>query len=211
MEIKYTLEKEDYLQFNLKQLSSDKRTKKSMGIQMLIPMLILVVLGIFFLATGAMTLAKGGLLLVLLIAWPFIYVNFFKKSVKKRLIRIIDQRAKELNLGPRTLRIDEKGLRDVHGSLPFSRLHHIEESKGYYFFHETQDAAYILPKRDLTQEQVDYITNLLAKINEKYGKKEAEEKKETKKEKAAKTEKVAETETVTETETVAEAETEKED
>lgn len=173
MEIKYMLEKEDYLQFNLKQLSRHKKTKRAMGIQIILPMIVLLVMGLFLGLKGQLNLFKIGVLVLLLVAWPFIYIRFFKRSLKKRLLRIIDQREKELHLGPRTLRIDEKGLRDVYGSLPFTRLHHIEETVGYYFFHETEEAAYILPKRDLNQEQLDYIKNLLQRIHEKFGKKEA--------------------------------------
>lgn len=172
MEINYTLEKEDYLQFNLKQLTHNKRTKRAMIIQMIIPTLVILAITIFFGIKGELSPLRLGLCVFLLFAWPFVYIKFFKSSVKKRLIRIIDKKADELNLGKRTLRIDEKGLRDVHGNLPFTHLHHIEESKGYYFFHETIDAAYILPKRDLTQEQDQYIRQLLSKVHEKYGQKE---------------------------------------
>lgn len=166
MEIHYTLEKDDYLNFNLKQLSTDEKIKRAMASQIFIPVLVILALVAWYWYKDQLSPLRIGVFLFLLVAWPLLYLKLFKYTITKRLKSIIDQRAKELNLGERTLYIDEKGIKDQYGNLPFTHLHHIEEGKNYYFFHETREAAYILPKRDLSQEELDYISSILLKLKE---------------------------------------------
>lgn len=168
MEIQYTLEKEDFIQFNLKQLSMDPKTRRAIGGQVILPILVILALTIFNYVQGTLSTLRLVLSVALMVAWPFFYMTFFKRGVKKRLSKIIDQKADGLNLGPRTVFIDEKGLKDSLGLLPFHSLHHLEESQGYFFFHQTKDAAYILPKRDLSQEQIDYVKEIFEKVQKKY-------------------------------------------
>src|SRR5699024_12804867 len=73
-------------------------------------------------------------------------------------------KAAELDLGPRKVFIDEHGLKEEKAILHFQDLIRIEETVGYFFFHQTEDLAYILPKRDLTDKQIEYIRATLRKI-----------------------------------------------
>src|SRR5699024_12114642 len=48
-------------------------------------------------------------------------------------------KAAELDLGPRKVFIDEHGLKEEKAILHFQDLIRIEETVGYFFFHQTED------------------------------------------------------------------------
>jgi len=164
MEINYTLTPEDYIQFNLKQFSQSNQLKKSMMIQLIIPILVAIALFLFRLFKKTLTTGFVIFIVAAIVLWPIVYTFFFKRTLRRRLEKITKEKAAELDLGPRKVFIDEHGLKEEKAILHFQDLIRIEETVGYFFFHQTEDLAYILPKRDLTDKQIEYIRATLRKI-----------------------------------------------
>lgn len=164
MEINYTLTPEDYIQFNFKQFSQNDKMKRSMMIQLMVPILVVLAILIFRIVQKTVTTGFIIFIVAAIVLWPIIYTYFFKRTLRRRLEKITRERASELDLGPRSVFIDENGLREEKSILHFSDLIRIEETVGYYFFHQTEDLAYILPKRDLSEEEIEYIRSLLRRI-----------------------------------------------
>ncbi|MDO5037322.1 MAG: YcxB family protein [Tissierellia bacterium] len=162
MVINYTLTKEDYIQFNLKQLSASNKNRRRMALQMMVPMVLTLAIFLFYFFKGSLKVSTGIILTVLFLAWPFIYIYTFKRAVKKRLNQFIDQNLEDLNLGDKTLTITDKGLKDSESFRAFKNLYRIEESQGYYFFHQTDSAAIILPKRALSPQEDQELKAILA-------------------------------------------------
>ncbi len=164
MEINYTLTPEDYIQFNFKQFSQSNDLKKSMMIQLMVPILVVLAVLIFRIVKKSVTTPFVIFIVAAIIVWPVVYTFFFKRTLRRRLEKITKERADDLDLGPRKVFIDEHGLKEEKSMLRFQDLIRIEETVGYFFFHQTEDLAYILPKRDLTDDKIDYIRQTLRKI-----------------------------------------------
>lgn len=164
MEINYTLTPEDYIQFNFKQFGQNDKMKKTMMAQLTIPILVVLAILIFRFVQKTVTTKFIIFIVAAIILWPIIYTYFFKRTLRRRLEKITRDNADELDLGPRTVFIDEKGLREENSILRFHDLIRIEETVGYFFFHQTEDLAYILPKRDLSEEEIDHVRKTLQKI-----------------------------------------------
>ena len=111
MKKKFTITEEDYFHYQWHMFKKNPTAKRTMYIQMALPILVFIAIAIFYYATGKAL--KGLLPLgVVLVLWPFIYQFFFNRTMKKKLKQLIQKMKKDLPIGDHHASMDEKGIHD---------------------------------------------------------------------------------------------------
>lgn len=167
MKVNYTLKKEDYVNFSISQMGRDGKTKRTMALQMVIPMAVALIILIFQLTQGRLKTSHGIFLLVFIVGWPIIYRTLFRHTIKSRLISYLDKHEDRLGLGPKTMEFTQEGIGSSGDFFPLSSLHKLEETPDYYFFFVSPTSALILPKRDLDPASDQALRKILEGVASK--------------------------------------------
>ncbi|MDO5302263.1 MAG: YcxB family protein [Tissierellia bacterium] len=167
MPIQFTITEEDYIELNLRNLHQNPKANRAIAIQLFIPILIFGLIFAFLFFTGKLTFRSGAVLVGLAIAIPVVYVLTLKKLLSRRLKKVLRRDPQGVDLGERSAQIHDWGIEDDGSKLVFTHLHHIEENKAYFYFFQREDDAYIIPKRDLSEEQIRYIQKVIQDLAER--------------------------------------------
>lgn len=154
MKKKFTITEEDYFHYQWHMFKANPTAKRTMYIQMAMPIVVFIAIAIFYYATGKELkgLLPLGLVLVL---WPFLYQFFFNRSMKKKLKQLIRKMKKDLPIGDHHATIDEKGVQDGDVEFAYDDIRYVMEGDGgfYYIFYKDAPSAYLLPK-DMAADNV---------------------------------------------------------
>ncbi|MDQ0507977.1 Uncharacterised protein [Aedoeadaptatus ivorii] len=146
MKHRFTLSEEDYFRYQWFMFLNNPAAKRTMRIQQFLPMAVFVAVAIFYLFTEKSIkdlLPLAGVLVL----WPFVYVFFFKRSMRKKLKSLIARMKDDLPLGEHTVTIEDGALADGDVRFSFDEIRGIcEADRHYYIFYGDHPAAYLLPK-----------------------------------------------------------------
>lgn len=160
MKKKFTVTDQDYFDYQWHLFKRNPTAKRTMRIQMAIPIAVFLAILIFYMATEKPL--KGLLPLgVVLILWPFIYQFFFNRSMKKKLMKLIAKMRDDLPIGEHHVDVGETGISDGKLNFRYDEIRYVSSPNNafYYLFYRDEPAAYLLPKELAREEITSKIRN----------------------------------------------------
>lgn len=158
MQINYELTKEDYIDFNMYHGLRSKTVKKSIFLQRyIVPIVYLIVP--FFLEDYRSPKFKYcmGLFIGIAIMWIIFYKKYFNASVKKKIIKMIDEGETSKNYGNKVMILNKEGIEGIgehdKSKLKWDGIYKIEESDKHIFIYINSMSAYIIPIRALDDKE----------------------------------------------------------
>lgn len=166
MKITYEIRPEDLIQFNMFHIKEDPRARRTLGIQIGIPILVLFAAMGYFIYTKTLPLAKGLLyFLSVSLLWTLGYHFFFKKTVERRMRRILKKNDYSENFGVKTMEFHDLYLMETtdgrHRKLPYKKVYRAIETRKYLYIYEGPGIAYTIPKEFITEEELEVIKDKL--------------------------------------------------
>lgn len=150
MKIDYQLTKQDYIDFNMNYMSNSKSVKRLFIAQRYILPIIFLLMPFMLIRVTSIPLGywfKG--FLVCSVLWVIFYPKYFKWSVSKRIIKMLDDGDNKDMLGKRSLSLTEKGIIDCstlsESKTDWSAIEKVTQTQKHIFIFISSVAAYILP------------------------------------------------------------------
>ncbi|MBN1046063.1 YcxB family protein [Clostridium botulinum] len=153
MKLEFSIEEEDYINFNMHYLDNSKKLKQSMYIfRFILPIII------SFLIVYIISKIVRYHIIVLVIAYfliYFIWIYFFEKSVdestRKRIKKVLSEGKNKGLLGKRTFEINDNYIKDSNKYrtqiVNINALEKIFITDEYVFFYISSISAFIVPLR----------------------------------------------------------------
>ena len=157
MKIDYQLTKQDYIDFNMNYMSNSKTVKKLFIAQRyIVPIIFLLIPFIMIKATSIPLGYWVNVFLVCYVLWVIFYPKYFKWTVSKRILNMLDEGENADMLGNRSLTLTEKCIIDSstlsESKTDWSVIEKITQTKKHIFIFISAVAAYILPVRVFKDE-----------------------------------------------------------
>lgn len=157
MKIEYSIEKEDYIDFNMDQFKNSKDLKKIFILQKGVISSTFLVFILYLYKYTERPLYQFLLVYgVILIGW-IIFESLIIGFLVKKKLELESKQNVEL-FGEKSLDIKDEGLYDLSGEeilkIEWSDVKFIDESKDYLFIFVVTSLGYIIPKRYLTDETI---------------------------------------------------------
>ena len=149
----FTITEDDYFDYQWHLFKHNPTAKRSMTIQMLVPIAVFVAITIFYIATKKPVdgLYPLGAAITL---WPLLYRFFFYRSMQKKLRKLIRKMEKDLPIGEHHVAITEEGITDGDVDFTYDDIRSVVENENYlYLFYKDATQAYLLPKH-LANEKI---------------------------------------------------------
>lgn len=150
MKIDYQLNKQDYIDFNMNYMSNSKTIKKLFIAQRyIVPIIFLLIPSMLIKVTSIPFGYWFKAFLVCYILWVVFYPKYFKWSVSKRIIKMLDEGKNTDMLGKRSLTLTESCIIDCstlsESKTDWSVIEKITQTQKHIFIFISSVAAYILP------------------------------------------------------------------
>lgn len=168
MQINYTLEEKDYLNFQLYHVSTNTNIKKQRRNTQIIVAIAVFLLGIFFLIFGdkweGIYFLAGAIPVYYLCGFyaGWLYRFTIRKHVSNIYKRTTPRQAKLLILDD-IIEYSERGLTSKY---KFEELESVSNLRKYIFFKINETSFIILPKRELSD--INYVVNHIRDYTLKY-------------------------------------------
>lgn len=166
MEIGYTLDEDDFLQYQLYTSSKSKTIKrKRLFLWILIPLLYLGLAIFNYVYKNELLFPL--ILIVFAILWFIIYPIYSKSRYKKHYKKHVKNNYKTRFFKPIELNINQNFIeaKDFTGEskINISEIEYLVELKNQFLIHVSSNASIIIPKRDL--KEIDDFKNEFIKLS----------------------------------------------
>ena len=150
MKIDYQLTKQDYIDFNMNYMSNSKTIKRLFIAQRyIVPIMFLVLPFVLIRVTNIPLGYWFKFFLVCSVIWIIFYPKYFKWTVSKRIIKMLDEGENVDMLGKRSLTLTEKGIVDCSTlselNTDWRVIEKITQTQKHIFIFISSVSAYILP------------------------------------------------------------------
>lgn len=180
MTFEYQLTKQDYIDFNIFHLTFSKSIRRSIFFQRYIFSIVFLVLP--FLLTQVTTMPLWywfTVFMITYIIWIAFYPKHIKRTVVRRISKMLDEGKNKGLLGKHTFSFAEDGIVDIteesESKTKLSAIENIVESKEHIFIYIGAVAAFIIPLRIFKDEiqKVNFLKDLRemaakSKLQDKY-------------------------------------------
>lgn len=152
MNISYELTKDDYIEFNLFHLKHSKTIRKTLFVQRYIVSVLFLIMPFITYRFSEIPLTYWvSVFIIVYLLWVVYYPKYFRKSVKRRILRMIEEGKNESILGSKRLDVNSEGIveksRNNEVKTNWDSIESIEETEKYIFIYVSAVSAYIVPKR----------------------------------------------------------------
>lgn len=150
MTIEYELTTDDYIDFNMYHMDNSEKIKKTIFFQRYIMSLILPIAPLIIILTTDKTFGEWYFSFVIVwAAWVIFYEKNFKKSIKKKLLKIADKGGANGIIGNHKLTLTEDKIiehKDEDLSYEKSIINKVGETDKHIFIYISESNAYVVPK-----------------------------------------------------------------
>ncbi|SHE77602.1 YcxB family protein [Clostridium fallax] len=171
MEIRFNINEEDLIQYNLYQASTLKSIKRAVMLQRFVPAVIFIVAGFLFSNKDSSSYYISIMSFVLLaIIWIGFYPLYFKRHVTKSMNKIFKKDESKKLFGNYSIKLDDKRVLEISpsgkNSTDWEKIKGLVEYKGYLFIILTELTAYIVPPKAFKDEnkKQDFVKLINNKI-----------------------------------------------
>jgi hypothetical protein len=152
MKIEYDLTKQDYIDFNMHYIENSPKLKRSLFIQRFVIALVFLIFPfIFSKNSGTPFLPSFIVYGVIFILWVLFYPKYYRTIAKKRIIKLIDKGGSAIQLGHRSITLNEEGLEEFseqgESKSSWSSIERIEETENHIYIFIGSTNAYLVPIR----------------------------------------------------------------
>ncbi len=167
MEIKYELNKDDYIEFNLNYVENSKAMKKNVFIQRYLVSIIFLLVP--FALKKSTDIPFSYWMTVFIIAytlWVVFYPKYFNKTVKKNVEKMLGEGNSNSLYGEHKLSLTEDGITETNEAekleIGWNSIEKIVKTEEHIFIYLDSIKAYIVPKRAFkdNKEEEEFITYL---------------------------------------------------
>ncbi|MCR1900119.1 YcxB family protein [Irregularibacter muris] len=169
MEISYSLNEQDYIDFNLYHINHSDTLKKSLMIQRYVLPLIFFIIP--FVATRVTDIPLWywtSVSMVAIVVWMIFYPRYFKWEISKRLVKMLKEGKNDVMLGHRSLSLTSQGIIEhsvgSESKTSWDVVGNIYETKDYLFIYISSVSAYIVPIRIF--ESMEHKEKFLKEIDD---------------------------------------------
>ncbi len=169
MNLEYQITKQDYIDFNIYHMTHSVTMKRSLFIQRFIFPIIFLVLPIFLIRITAIPLWYWFTTFIISsILWVVFYPKSLKKSVKRKISKILEEGKNTGILGNHIFSFTEEGIVDKteFSETKYSLIEKVVESETHIFIYVSAVMAYIIPIRIFGS--ADEKNNFLNILNNRY-------------------------------------------
>lgn len=172
MKIDFQLTEQDYIDFNVYHMENSKTIKKSVFIQRYIISLIFLIAPFVFYNFAdipfSISMAIFGIIYVI---WIAFYPQYLKKSVAKRISKMLEEGNNSDFLGSHSISLTEEGLEESsrlgETKKSWSAIERIDITEAHIFIYASAVSAYIIPTRAFeNMKQIDEFIDMLNKMKE---------------------------------------------
>jgi hypothetical protein len=169
MELKYSLTKQDYIDFNINYMSYSKSTKRMLLIQRLIGPVIFLVIP-FLNSSPKSDPFSFVIFTILSILWVIFFDKIIRKDMKRRVSKVLAEGNNKGMLGEHTLILDKDGVLEItthnESKTKWDAIEDIIESENHIFIFFSSMAGYIVPLRVFksSNEKDIFLETLYSKI-----------------------------------------------
>ena len=158
LEINYRLKEEDYVNFNMFHIKHSKTATRSLHMQRyLAPVFFIAISYVFSLLGDVPLFGLFITFLIMSILWIIFYPKYFYHFVKSRTKKFIREGKNDGLIGEHRMVMTEEGIKDFttngETSVRWPGIISFKEDNLYIYLFNTSVSAYILPKRDLSNEE----------------------------------------------------------
>jgi hypothetical protein len=150
--VEYDLTKEDYIAFNMHHIDHSPTIKRSLFIQRYIVALIFLAFPfIYSRVSGAALLLPLIVYGVVFIIWILYYPRYFTASMKKRILKMINEGSNASLFGPRSITLNESGVTETsendESRSSWRSIEKIDETAEHIYIYISSINAYLVPVR----------------------------------------------------------------
>lgn len=166
MNISYTLGQEDLIRFNLFHLTKHPKSRRAIRIQQAIIIVLLLCYVGIAVARQDMPLPMGIGLFFLAAAIGLVAQHLlFRFLITRQMKRILAKEKNHQNYGKKSMRFEEDRLVETtpgrNHAIRYDKLFTAIETKKDFYLYEEPSMAYVIPKRDLNEEEMASIRRYL--------------------------------------------------
>jgi hypothetical protein len=150
MKLEYEITKQDYIDFNIYHMTHSETVKRSLFIQRFIFPIIFLVLPIFLIKITDIPLWYWfSVFIISSVLWIIFYPKFLKKSVERKISKMLAEGKTTGILGNHSFSFTEEGFVDKteFSETRYNLIEKVVESETHIFIYVSALMAYIIPIR----------------------------------------------------------------
>jgi hypothetical protein len=150
MKLEYEITKQDYIDFNINHMNHSVTMKRSLFIQRFMFPIIFLILPIFLVKITKIPLWYWfGVFIITSVLWIIYYPKFLKKSVERRISKMLEEGKTTGILGNHIFSFTEEGVVDKteFSETRYNLIEKVVESELHIFIYVSAVMAYIIPIR----------------------------------------------------------------
>lgn len=150
MKLEYEITKQDYIDFNIYHMIHSMAMKRSLFIQRFVSPIIFLVLPILLIKITNMPLWYWySVFIISFVLWIVFYPKFLKKSVERKISKMLEEGKTTGILGNHSFSFTEEGVVDKteFSETKYSLIEKVVESETHIFIYVSAVMAYIIPIR----------------------------------------------------------------
>lgn len=152
MKINYELTKDDYIQFNMNHISKSKTIKRTLFIERyIISIMFLIVPFMLKGRSEATTIFYYAPFILIFALWVIFFPKYFKYSVKRRLLKMLDSGKGSSMFGQQNLSITDYGIFEFDNmeksKVTLKDVEKVEVTADHIYIYINSADAYIIPMR----------------------------------------------------------------
>lgn len=149
MEYHYTLTKDDYVAFNMHHAQHSERVQKVLRVQRWMSLIFLFIPLLVSWIEGEFLLGMFAAFALLAVLWFLFYPKYFYGSIKKNIIKVMNEEGNSSLTGEHTIMVTEDGLveKSSKGEVktPWSSITQIRETDEHIFILVSAMSGYVIP------------------------------------------------------------------
>jgi len=148
MKLDYEIKLEDYIAFNMNFIDTSKAMKRSLLVQRFLFPLIFLVVAKFLQPILEMELVPLLIMMgIIVIVWMAFYDKWYRKSIKKKISKLIEGGKVPGLIGKHELLVDASQISDKtkESFTYYNSVEKVNETKTHIFVYVSQVMAYIVP------------------------------------------------------------------
>lgn len=149
MEYHYTLTKDDYVAFNMHHAQHSERVQKVLRVQRWMSLIFLFIPLLVSWIEGEFLVGMFAAFVLLAVLWFLFYPKYFYGSIKKNIIKVMNEEGNSSLTGEHTIMVTEDGLveKSSKGEVktPWSSITQIRETDEHIFILVSAMSGYVIP------------------------------------------------------------------
>lgn len=149
MEYHYTLTKDDYVAFNMHHAQHSERVQKVLRVQRWMSLIFLFIPLLVSWIEGEFLVGMFAAFALLAVLWFLFYPKYFYGSIKKNIIKVMNEEGNSSLTGEHTIMVTEDGLveKSSKGEVktPWSSITQIRETDEHIFILVSAMSGYVIP------------------------------------------------------------------